>query len=533
MRPTAAEVQRLHRAAQEQLNRGGLDAADESCRQLLALEPTHADAIFLRGMVAAARGQWLEAVSLTKNAIALRGDRVEYHAQLARCLTIVGRFAEALAAADQAMSMSPSDALTLDTLGNVYARANAHERAAQLFGRAAALQPDNAGYRFNLAASLKFIGKFDEAERAYAACVAADPHFWRAHWALSDARRQTPQSNHIGRLLSELPAAAGNADALLYLHHALAKENEDLGRYPQAFAHLIAGKAPKRQTLGYSFDSDRRLFDAVETTFADNSTAGRGGYSTAEPIFVIGMPRTGTTVVERILSSHSQVQSAGELQNFALAVKRLTGTRSNQVLDVETIERSAAVDFEQLGRRYLESTRPATGGRPRFVDKLPLNFFYVALIARALPNARVICVRRDPLDTCLSNFRQLFALGYPYYHYSYDLLDTGRYYLRFDRLMAHWRSTLPGTMLEIQYEDIVNGQEAATRKILDFCELDWEESCLRFERNTAPVATASAAQVRQPLYRSSVQRWRHYENELADLRQLLEETLRQHPKRQA
>jgi tetratricopeptide (TPR) repeat protein len=527
MRDAAAEVQRLHRAAQEQLNRGGLDAADESCRQLLALQPAHADAIFLRAMVAGERRQWIEAVSFIKNAIALRSDRVEYHAQLARCLTLLGRSAEALAAADRAMSMSPADALTLDTLGNVYVRADAHERAAQLFCRAAALQPDNAGYRFNLAAALKFIGKLSEAEQAYEDCIVSDPHFWRAHWALAGSRRQTPQHNHIERLLSALPAAAANADALLHMHHALAKEYEDLGRYSQAFAHLLAGKAPKRQTLGYNFDMDRRLFDAIEATFPGNSGALQRGYSTTEPIFVVGMPRTGTTLVERILSSHSQVHAAGELPNFALAVKRLSGTRSNRVLDAQTIARSGAVNFEQLGYQYLQSTRPATGRVRHFVDKMPLNFFYVGHIAHALPQARVICVRRNPLDTCLSNFRQLFAINYPYYHYSYDLLDTGRYYLSFARLMAHWRSTLPGAMLEIQYEDIVNDPQTATRKMLDFCGLEWEESCLRFELNSAAVATASAAQVRQPLYRSSVQRWRHYENELADLGRLLEKTLQQ------
>jgi hypothetical protein len=193
------------------------------------------------------------------------------------------------------------------------------------------------------------------------------------------------------------------------------------------------------------------------------------------------------------------------------------------MLDLDTIQHLRDVDWKRLGEQYVESTRPGTGTRPRFIDKLPHNFLLAGSIAAALPNAKLICLRRDPMDTCLSNFRQLFALSSRNYDYSFDLLDTGRYYLLFDNLMAFWREQLPGRILEVNYEDVVDNQEANTRRLLEFCELPWNDACLRFEENEAPVATASAVQVRAPMYRTAMKRWKRYEPQLADLRKLLEQ----------
>ena len=184
--------------------------------------------------------------------------------------------------------------------------------------------------------------------------------------------------------------------------------------------------------------------------------------------------------------------------------------------------RTTGLDFAKLGAAYVASTRPDTGKTARFIDKLPHNFLYAGLIARALPRARIICVRRNPMDTCLGNFRQLFAQTSPYYDYSFDLQDTGRYFIQFDRLMAHWQRTMPERFVEIEYEQLVEDQESVTRRLLDICGLPWDEACLRFEENSAPVATASAVQVRSPIFRSSLQRWKRYEPQLQELRALLE-----------
>ncbi|HEX5047243.1 MAG TPA: sulfotransferase [Gammaproteobacteria bacterium] len=520
---TASEdLERWRREAERRLLQGDLGGARAACGEALARDSRHADARFLLGMTAAAEQRYAEAADEIARAIDADSTKAEYFAQHARCLALLKRETEARSAAERAQALEPRDALTLDTLGVVWSRLSEHERAAQAFRGAVLAEPGNAGFQYNLAASLRFLGRFDEAEHAYEAAVRSAPTLYRAHSALSDLRKQTPERNHLERLLGLLPGAAGDVDGELHLRHALAKEYEDLGDYDRAFAHLTAGKARKRRELGYSVDDDLALFARVERLFDERLLAApAGGCGSEEPIFVVGMPRSGTTLVERILSSHSRVLSAGELQNLGICVKRMAGTPSRRVLDVATLERAANLDFDALGNRYIESTRPLTGAKPRFVDKMPLNYFYLGLIRLALPKAKVVCVRRDCLDNCVSNFRQLFAVTFSYYNYAYDLRDLGRYYAAFDRLMAHWERTLRGAMLRVQYEDLVQDPEAETRRLLDFCGLPWEARCLRFHENSAPVATASAVQVRAPLHDKSIGRWRRYAAHLGPLRETL------------
>jgi tetratricopeptide (TPR) repeat protein len=500
------------------LSRADLVGARTACLEVLARAPQHADAHFLLGMVAVASRRYGEACDAIGRAAQLDAGRADYHAQHARCLVLLKRDEQARGAADRAEALAPDDALTLDTLGVVWSLLGHHDRAVTGFERAVAGRPENPEFRFNLAASLRILGRFPEAEREYEAAVRLEPRFYRAHSALAELRKQTPEQNHVVRLEALLRDVGPDVDGELHLRHALAKELEDLGDYERAFAHLAAGKQRKRRTLGYDFATDEALFEAVEAVF-DAAWCAKSptGCSSDEPIFVVGLPRSGTTLVERILSAHSLVQSAGELQNFGVCVKRAAGTRSSRVLDPETIRQAAQRDLADVGRRYIESTRPLTGQKPHFVDKLPLNFLYIGFIHFALPNAKIVCLRRNPLDSCLSLYRQLFAVTFSYYNFTYDLLDIGRYYALFDRLMAHWQRVLPGKVLEVSYESLVGQQEATTRALLDFCNLPWEAQCLDFHANAAPIATASSVQVRAPLYRSAVGRWRRYAGQLAPL----------------
>jgi Flp pilus assembly protein TadD len=489
-----------------------------------------------RGVTAAERGQVRDGLAMIRQALVHEPRCAEAHAQLGRWLSLLHRGPEALAAIEQAIALDPHDALTLDTIGVVLSRAAQHERAVGCFARAVRADPSRASLHFNLASSLKFLGRLDEAERAYEDCLAREPLEWRAHGALSQLRTQTAADNHLDRLAALLASSDLPVDAELQLRHALAKELEDVGRHAESFQQLQAGKQRKRAAIHYSFERDRVLFAAVTRLFGEpvppvepaaaaaarQAGQGRSGPGpAASPIFVVGMPRTGTTLVERILSSHTQVSSAGESQNFGVLVKRATGTSSSRVLDTDTLERSTAIDLPALGTEYVARTRP-DAERARFVDKLPLNFFYVGHIVRALPDASIVVVRRAPLDTCLSNFRQLFALGYSYYDYAYDLLDTGRYFVLFDRLIAHWRRVFPGRVHEISYEALVADQRTETARLLQHCRLPWQDGCLTFERNAAAVATASAVQVRRSLHGDFVGRWRRYERELEPLVALLE-----------
>jgi Flp pilus assembly protein TadD len=477
-----------------------------------------------RGVAAAERGRVAEGLAQIREACAIQPADPEAHAQLGRWLSRLHRGEEALAAAERALALGPTAALTWDTIGVVLSRAGQHARAVECFEHATAIDAGRASLHFNLAASLTFLGRFAEAERACESCIARDPRYWRAHSALAQLRRQTPDDNHVERLRRLLGAGNLGVEAELHLRHALAKELEDLGQDAESFAELAAGQRRRRQASGYDFERDRVLFERVMRLFpvALPPPASPVTDPAVAPIFVVGMPRTGTTLVERILASHSSVASAGESQNFGVLLKRATGTPPPRVLDEATIERSLDVDLAALGREYLRRTRPATTDRPRFVDKMPLNFFYLGHIARALPQARVVVLRRHPLDTGLSNFRQLFATGLSYYDYARDLRDIGRYYAMFDRLVAHWCRVLPGRIREVGYEALVADPRGETERLLAHCGLEWEDACLAFDRNPEAVATASAVQVRQPLYSSSVGRWRRFERELEPLRAELE-----------
>ncbi|OOG65442.1 sulfotransferase [Rhodanobacter sp. B04] len=489
--------------------------------QLLPQAPNHAELHFLAGLAALELQQMSPALQYLQRAANLYPLRADYATQFAKALSMVNLSADAMVVAERALALSPLDAHALDTLGVIFTRANAHERATALYERAVSLAPEHANYRYNLAKSLVFLGRMDDAERELGVCLRLAPDYWGVYLTLSQLRKQSLASNHLEPLHARLPKSAGNPLAQMNLHLALAKEYEDLADYPRAFEHLVAGKAAAGSMRHYSPRQDEALFEKLIQASPGPQPVG-AGCSSDEPIFVIGMPRSGTTLVERIISSHPDVHAAGELQNFGIALKRASGSRTPQLLDIDTIERTREIDWQKLGEAYLASTRPDTSHKPRFIDKLPHNFLYLGAIANALPNARIICLRRDPMDTCLSNFRQLFAVTSPNHDYSYDLLDTGRYYILFDRLMAHWKQLFPGRILEVDYETLVDSQEAGSRQLLAFCDLPWNDACLHFEDNQAPATTASAVQVREPIYRRAVQRWKQYETQLTGLRELLE-----------
>jgi tetratricopeptide (TPR) repeat protein len=499
----------LHRQAQAHLNQGRYAEAKQICRQMVAQGGASADAHFLLGIAEDALGAPAAAAGHVEAAIA-RAPRAEYYAHLGRILSKLRKINPALAAAARAAELEPADALTLDTIGCVYSRVGRHDTAVTFFEQAVGRQPAHTEFRFNLAASLGFLGRFDEAEAHYEKIVAAAPLFMKAHTALSSLRRQTPARNHIARLRALLKAAP--PAALLHVHYALAKELEDVGDYETAFTQLKAAGDLRKSQLKYTLDFDRAIFAALHERFSGAPTA--PGHASAAPIFVIGLPRTGTTLVDRIISSHPDVTSAGELQTLPLLVKRLSKSPSRLALDAETVSMSRAIDPAALGRLYLEETRAHRSDSPRFIDKMPLNFLYAGFIAESLPGAKMICLRRGPMDTCWSNFKHLFAANFSYYDYSYDLMDTAAYYMLFDELMAHWGKIYPGRVLEVQYEQLVEDLEGEARRMMAHLDLPWSEDCLRFHENDAAVATPSAAQVRQPIYKDSVGRWRRYADQL-------------------
>lgn len=511
-------VQERLAQAEAALGHGDPSAAHDLAMQVLGQAPGEAHAQYIAGRAAAMLGRIPQALEHLHRAASLQPRRAGYLVDFARELMRARRSGDALQIAHRALPLVRDDPAMLGTLGLIYTHCQAHERAGAAFRRAALLAPNDPICRFNHAMALAFGGEPDRSEAELEACLALAPDCWPAHALLSRLRRQTPERNHVERLNRLLLQAEQDAAERAPLHMALGKEHEDLGDYERAFRHFVAGKAAKRHV--HDSGDDAALVQALIDAFPDPVQPSTG-YRTDEPIFVVGMPRSGTTLLDRILSSHPEVHSAGELENFGLVLGGLSGHGNAAPTTAAAIVRAREAAWEALGEQYLLSTRPATSLKPRFVDKFPHNFLYLGFIARALPDAKIVCLRRHPLDTCLGNLREPFMDGSPFHGYASNLEDIGRYYIQFDRLMAHWKRVLPGRILEIPYESLVTDQETVTRRLLDHCELPWNEACLHFEHNRAPTTTASALQVRAPLHRGALGRWRNYAPRLEPLRALL------------
>jgi Tfp pilus assembly protein PilF len=473
----------------------------------------------------------------------------------AQCLLALGRRDDACAAAKVALGGAGRDPALLDALGSFFSFAGDQHTALEAFERAVALAPDNAHFLFNRATVRRFLGQLAAAEADYDRVIALRPADFEAYKNRSELRTQTAGRNHVAEL--ERLAARGFADwrGEVQIRHALAKEYEDLGEYPKSFEQLRLGADKRRETLRYDVAHDVatvewiiEAFPRVEVAPVDAPRMHAGPMHTARrdapsmdaarvdgprmhagpmhtshtdaPIFIVGLPRSGTTLVDRILSSHSEVRSAGELNDFALAlVARVVGDNGGAELPRrELVARSAHIDFAALGRDYLARARTVVP-KGRFTDKMPLNYLYCGLIRRALPDARIVHLTRHPMAAGYAMYKTLFKDGYPF---SYTLDEIARYILAYRKLMNHWDAVMPGAIHTLSYERLVADQIGETRRLLEFCGLEWQDSCAEFHRNPTATTTASASQVRRPIYDSSVNQWRHYAAQLAPLSAALE-----------
>ncbi len=391
-------------------------------------------------------------------------------------------------------------------LGVLFSRTGLHAEAVPFFEEAARARPGDPQIAYNLAIALQFAGDLDRARSSFEALVKLQGDHAQAWLALVQLDKQADDSR--------LPAlqrhfeAARDAETRLVFGHAIAKTLEDLGRWDESLAWLEKAKAGKAAEIDHSQADTDALFAAAAATAAADLPQEGGDPA---PIFITGLPRSGTTLVERIISAHPAVKSAGELSDFAVLLKRKTGTSGPFVLDPATLEAGMGADLGGLEHDYIARVRSIVGDCDRFIDKMPFNFFFVPLILKALPGARVICLRRSPYDTLFSNFRQLFATGFTYYSYAYDFADTAHFVAGFERLADLYAEALPPARYRDQhYEDVVEDLEREARGLIDFIGLEWDDACLNFHENAAPVATASSVQVRQPIYSSSVGKWRRY-----------------------
>ncbi len=463
------------------------------------------------------------ALAAIERATSIDPEQIDWQLQKTKCLVRLGRVDEVDAAVKALSAREMSTAYQCAAMGLLYTQLGSRELAVDLYKKAIELEPDKARNYYNIACLQRTLGDIEPAERNFDKTISLDPTDYESYKIRSDLRRQTAERNHIDELEQLLGGEIEDERGRVQLCYALAKELEDLGEAKRSFDRLRAGSDRRRKLMKYDVERDLETIEAIKRTFGNSVfAASNEGSDNSEAIFILGMPRTGTTLVERILASHSEVFAAGELNNFAaqlMTMMRAQNTDKNLSRD-EIVEYSAKLDFKSLGESYLSSTRPFTGHTPRFIDKMPLNYLYVGLIHLALPNAKIINLQRNPLDTCYAIYKQLFVDAYPF---SYDLEELARYYVAYRQLMQHWNAVLPGVVHTVEYEKLVGDIETESRQLLEFCDLEWQPQCLKFHENKEASTTASTVQVRQPVYQSSVGKWHDYEEQLQPVVEILQQ----------
>jgi len=457
-------------------------------------------------------------------ALRLQPDDPRLLVQQAQHLLALGRAEHARELAISAQQRTPADPVLLDAIGTLFSRTNEQARALAAYERAIALAPQEPHFAFNRATVRRFVGDLEGAEQDYDRVIALRRNDYEAYLNRSELRTQTRERNHIPQLENLVATRIADWRGEVALRYALAKEYEDLEEYERSFEHLQSGARLRRAHLRYDVSNDTSTAEWIIQAYPASARPATSRFaSKAAPIFIVGLPRSGSTLLERILGNHSKVRMGGELPQFALSVVAASVNLGNQPVKLtrqQLVARSAQVDFAALGRDYLTRVNAVGVSSDCFTDKMPLNYLYCGLIRRALPNARIVHIRRRPMAACYAIYKTLFRDGYPF---SYDLEELGRYYVAYRRLMRHWSDTLPGAVHELQYEDLVADPVRQTRQLLEYCGLDWEESCIHFHTNTVPSTTASASQVRRGLYNTSVSHWRHYAAQLAPLHEQLKE----------
>jgi tetratricopeptide (TPR) repeat protein len=494
--------------------------AAQSARDLTDRHPEEVRAWLVRAKVAAMSDDSRVLLDACSRARALYERDVETGLSIAQLLLRSGHHREALEEADRTSRLDGLSISHRDTLGTVFAFCGEAARSMSLFQDVCRQQPDSAAYLFNLATAQRMNGRLQEAESTLDRVIELRPDDAGALSMRSDLRAQSPTRNHVDALMSALGRARPASPEYIMLCYALGKELEDLGDHASSFQFLKRGADAHRSSLRYDVQDDVRGLQRLIDRHGESALLSAApGQATEEPIFILGLPRSGTTLVERIVASHPDVYSAGELQAFPTAVRRLVKAHVGAVRSLtELIDRSLDIDPAELGAAYLEATRPRTGHTARFIDKLPTNYLNLLLIRRALPRARIIALRRDPVDSCYSMYKSYLTGPY---RFTNDLTDLGRYYAAWRRLMSHWES-LPGdAMLSVGYEELVAQPESTARSLIEHCRLAWDDRCLDFHAAPSPVATASASQVRRPIYSTSVGRWRSYRSELRPLLEVL------------
>jgi tetratricopeptide (TPR) repeat protein len=508
--------------------RGESMAAERLFREILEANASHVGA--LCGLAAIYRGAGLlvEAERLLRHALTQTEHSPLVWRGMAQTLVEAGRLPEAEAAVRRALLVEPESARCWVSLATISGRMHRPDAALAAYREAERVDPNQPLVHLSIGHVLKTLGRRAECEQAYHECIARDASAGEAYVSLAELKNYVFTAAEIAAMEAQLAAGTGGDTNAARLRFALGRAYEQRGDASAAFTHYVAGNRLRGRESPFDFAGFevqcRRVISRLNEDFF--AGAARGGCADPAPIFIVGLPRSGSTLVEQILSSHPAVEGTMELPNIPAYVAELQRLNARQDAYPDSLAAAPAAVLNALGRRYLRETAPLRGGRQHFTDKLPNNFVHVGLIHAILPDATIIDVRRHPMDACLSCFKQYFAAGQSF---TYNLEGLGRYYRCYLAMMDHWDAVLPGKVLHVSYEDLVREPHGQVRRLLAHCGLEFDARCLEFHRTHRPIRTASSEQVRQPLFTSSIGYWRRFERELQPLRTSLGDCLARFP----
>ena len=508
-----------------------IPVAERALKTYLKKYPTDVAAIRMLAEVASRLGRTLEAEHLLARCLELSPSFHFARQNYAHILNLNNRSEKVMEQADILLSSDPDNLGYLNLKAVALSKIGDYANAIELYDRVLAKNPGYSKIWHSYGHSLKTAGFTERAIAAYRRSIELEPSFGEAYWSLANLKTFRFTDTEIAEMLEKLQTDGLTDEDRFHFDFALGKALEDQKDYPQAFRHYSDGNQRRKTMIRYMAERTAHKIEQNKRIFTAEFFERRAGFGheSAEPLFIVGMPRAGSTLLEQILSSHSQVEGTMELPDVMAFTKELYRNRSDR-LERTYYPSLAAIDAGQAaeyGRRFLESTKiHRKAGKPHFIDKMPNNFAHLALIHLIFPNAKIIDARRHPMACCFSNFKQHYARGQ---NFSYSLDDMGRYYRGYVELMAHFDKVLPGRILRVHYENVVADTENEVRRVLDYCGLPFEEGCLRFFENERPVRTASSEQVRQPIYKEGVDHWRHFEPWLDPLKAALGPVLEHYP----
>lgn len=514
----------------EQLSLAGRKAASSgqwstvvACsKQILDLDSDSAEGFFLAGLAAIAARNGDHAIAAFERALSRDNGRYDAAIELANLYCAARRNGQACAVLSRYEKQLGNSPRYLHMAGNVYSGIGLPERAWLLYKEADRLQPGIELFEASLATCAVFLGKTDEARRLYGKLLECNPTHQRNHYQLARLDKAT-DTRHIDAMLAVLEQTQQAPERNVFMYYAIGKEYEDLERWEDAFEYFERAGNAVATVARYDVNDDLRLIETVIETcsaswLAEGPADGTEDYADRTPVFVVGLPRTGTTLTERIIAAHPDVQSVGETQFMQMAVRELSGVQSTEKITPAMIEAAASLDVRLIGSAYRQMLGYRLDDSPYFVDKLPFNILYAGFIAKAFPNAKIVVVNRHPMDACFAMYKQVFTWAYKF---SYTLDGLASFYPAYRRLLDHWRQVLSDRLIEIDYETLVRDPEPETRRLIDALKLRFDPACLEFEKSTAATSTASAVQVREKVHTRSVGRWRRYETQLEPLRRAL------------